>query len=38
MARFVRMRFSFSESVGMYEAYLLLFLSRYHLDRAMLLT
>jgi insertion element IS1 protein InsB len=38
LARFVRMTLSFSKSVGMHEACLLLFLHRYNLDRAILLT
>ena len=38
LARFVRMTLSFSKSVGMHEACLLLFLYRYNLDRAILLT
>jgi insertion element IS1 protein InsB len=38
LARFVRMTLSFSKSVVMHEACLLLFLHRYHLDRAILLT
>jgi len=37
LARFVRMTLSFSKSVVMHEACLLLFLYRYHLDRAILL-
>jgi IS1 family transposase len=37
LARFVRMTLSFSKSVVMHEACLLLFLHRYHLDRAILL-
>ncbi len=38
LARFVRMTLSFSKSVVMHEACLLLFLHRYNLDRAILLT
>jgi insertion element IS1 protein InsB len=38
LARFVRMTLSFSKSVVMHEACLLLFLYRYNLDRAILLT
>jgi insertion element IS1 protein InsB len=38
LARFVRMTLSFSKSVVMQEACLLLFLHRYNLDRAILLT
>jgi insertion element IS1 protein InsB len=38
LARFVRMTLSFSTSVVMHEACLLLFLYRYNLDRAILLT
>ncbi len=38
LARFVRMTLSFSKSVIMHEACLLLFLHRYNLDRAILLT
>jgi len=37
LARYVRMTVSFSKSVVMHEASLLLFLHRYHLDRAILL-
>jgi len=37
LARFVRMTFSFSTSVLMHEAYLLLFLHRYNTERAILL-
>ena len=37
LARFVRMMLSFSKSVVMHEACLLLFLHRYNLDRAILL-
>ena len=37
LARFVRMTLSFSKSVVMHEACLLLFLHRYNLDRAILL-
>ena len=37
LARFVRMTFSFSKSELMHEVCLLLFLHRYHLDRAILL-
>jgi IS1 family transposase len=37
LARFVRMTLSFSKSEVMHEACLLLFLHRYHLDRAILL-
>ena len=37
LARFVRMTLSFSKSVLMHEACLLLFLHRYNLDRAILL-
>jgi insertion element IS1 protein InsB len=37
LARFVRMTLSFSKSVAMHEACLLLFLYRYNLDRAILL-
>jgi insertion element IS1 protein InsB len=38
LARFVRMALSFSKSEVMHEACLLLFLHRYNLDRAILLT
>jgi insertion element IS1 protein InsB len=38
LARFVRMTLSFSKSIMMHEACLLLFLHRYHQDRAILLT
>jgi IS1 family transposase len=37
LARFVRMTLSFSKSVLMHEACLLLFLHRYHTERAILL-
>jgi len=37
LARFVRMTLSFSKSVVMHKACLLLFLHRYNLDRAILL-
>lgn len=37
LARFVRLTLSFSKSVVMHEACLLLFLHRYNLDRAILL-
>ena len=37
LARFVRMTLSFSKSVVMHEACLLLFLYRYNLERAILL-
>ena len=37
LARFVRMTLSFSKSVVMHEACLLLFLHRYNLDKAILL-
>jgi insertion element IS1 protein InsB len=37
LARFVRMTLSFSKSIVMHEAYLLLFLHRYNQDRAILL-
>ena len=37
MARFVRMTFSFSKSMVMHEARLLLFLHRYNRERAILL-
>ena len=37
LARFIRMALSFSKSVVMHETCLLLFLHRYHLDRAILL-
>ena len=37
LARFVRMTLSFSKSVVMHEACLLLFLHRYNVDRAILL-
>jgi insertion element IS1 protein InsB len=37
LARFVRMTLSFSKSEVMHEAYLLLFLHLYNLDRALLL-
>jgi IS1 family transposase len=37
LARFVRMTLSFSKSVVMHEAYLLLFLHRYNRDQAILL-
>ena len=38
LARFVHMTLSFSKSALMHEACLLLFLHRYNLDRAILLT
>ena len=37
LSRFVRLTFSFSKPVVMYEACLLLFLHRYHLDRSIFL-